>query len=126
MHLTSIPDLKASVWSEGAELREYDNPDEDETEGSISKYIEAIDGATFEIEVEVSSSYVFKFHHLAAFVYVDGIIVHGKNIRPDTRKTRIVGRYEEQASGDSILRRLLFNRIETSIHPHSKKLFLHG
>lgn len=120
MHVTTLPGITASVWSGGTELKEYDDPDDGDKEGPLSNvtascYIEAIDGANFEIRLQALPSYEFDCERLGAEVHVDGKNVELACLTPDSRKGVCRGVQKPTADATKVtLHKYLFSKIGLS------------
>jgi len=70
-----IEDIDMAIRVDGRDLREFFDQDSDHSEKSISKYIEAVSGAKFEIVTIVSRSHVFISDALGLEIFLDGELV---------------------------------------------------
>ena len=88
MAITSVPGLKANIVVSGKELQEYDD-DEDEAAkpNTVTKYIEAISNASFEIRWYISSPFPHSTHDIRVSVYLDGNLIE-EVISPQDRISR--------------------------------------
>lgn len=88
MAITSVPGLEANIVVNGKELQEYDD-DEDEAAkpNTVTKYIEAISNATFEIRWSISSPFPHSTHDFQVSVYLDGNLIE-QVLSPQDRISR--------------------------------------
>ena len=84
MAITSVPGLRVNIVVNGKELQEYDD-DEDEAAkpNTVTKYVEAISNATFEIRCYISSLFPHSTHDIKVSVYLDGNPIEGAILLQD-------------------------------------------
>ncbi|KAJ1338653.1 hypothetical protein MN608_01514 [Microdochium nivale] len=79
--ISGVPGLRATVRVNGAALVEYDDTEsEPSPSGTVTKYIESVDGAEFTILTEVLDEYTwgYKDHELIINVFLDGKCLSGR------------------------------------------------
>ena len=71
-----LDDIEVTIQVNGQDLREYFDQDGDpSTDVSVSKYIEAVSGARFEVVIMVPKSHKFLSDALTFRVFLDGSLV---------------------------------------------------
>lgn len=72
MAITSVPGLKASIVVDSKDLQEYDDDEDEAAEpNNVTKYVEAISNATFEIRLCISPPFPHSTHDIQVYVYLD-------------------------------------------------------
>lgn len=81
-----VPGLKIEVVSNGTPLREYNDPDDTSPGNTVTKYVEAISGATFAIRYTIDPT--FQYLHDAAKLQMrlDGNKVFSRHIRKESHR----------------------------------------
>ena len=86
----------------------------DDDEGTVTKYIEAVDGVHFAIKIKVTKDATFKGSGLGFYTAVDGSSIRNPFVEPRHVKSgpriRIV---EGMQVGAQSMRKLRFNALET-------------
>ncbi|KAF2086114.1 hypothetical protein K490DRAFT_45117 [Saccharata proteae CBS 121410] len=70
-----VPGVHVEIIVDGKALKEYDDPDTEETSDSTTKYVEAESGKAFSILLKIKSDYQHSKYDLTRTVSVDGIRV---------------------------------------------------
>lgn len=81
--IDTVQGLKVEVFVDGQPALEYDNDGEETVAqfgASVTKYIEAKTGATFELRVTIEPGFPHRLHDLDFNTKVDGRDMHGKVI----------------------------------------------
>ncbi|KAF7521556.1 hypothetical protein G7054_g12413 [Neopestalotiopsis clavispora] len=114
-----VPGLEVAVQINGADVKEYDAPDagdEDRDIPTVTKYIECIDNAFFEIRMKIDHHYDWRHgkgsHCLSCQGHVDGHWVSGKIVSEATTAS-IRGRDTVDNAGVAVLHKLQFASIRT-------------
>ncbi|KAG9525875.1 hypothetical protein KCU93_g5713, partial [Aureobasidium melanogenum] len=112
--LDGLPGVEVTVVVDGKDLHEYQDADMEDDEGTITKYIEAVDNANFAIKIKVSKDVEFKGDFLSFGISLDGSsvrnpVVNSSQVRACTH-VRIV---EGVQVGVQRMRKLKFNALET-------------
>ena len=69
--LSTYPDLQVNVYVDGKSLQEYDDDEHPPTSDTVTKYMEAVSGAAFEIQYVHSQRTPSKLG-VGFILYVDG------------------------------------------------------
>jgi len=113
--------IEVKVLVNGSAAQEYDG-DDDESNGpnTVTKYIEALSGAEFEVHYEAKPSFRFPCQHLEFNISIDGKVLDNRIIskeRPDgstpSRKGSLTGIKTSHGETRSI-RKFRFSDINTS------------
>ncbi|KAK5130485.1 hypothetical protein LTR08_002007 [Meristemomyces frigidus] len=67
-----LPDVDVSVFVDGVALKEYHDTDVEEEARTVTRYIEATSGKSFEVHIKVNKSCKFLGNCIAFGIYVDG------------------------------------------------------
>jgi hypothetical protein len=67
-----LPNVVVSVIVDGVALREHNDPDEPDGDGTVTRYIEAEAGKNFEIHVTLQPGFTFASDYLYCKLQVDG------------------------------------------------------
>ena len=70
--LKDLPGVTVTVVSDDAPLKEYEDREIEEEEGTVTRYIEAVSGKNFAIKIEVAKGTLFKGNSMAFECWVDG------------------------------------------------------
>jgi hypothetical protein len=122
--------LEVTVRTNQQPLQEYECPDAQDNDdpplsSTMTRYVECIDNAEFDICVQVHPSYVWGYrnHVLVANVYVDGKLIRGSVIRNSESRygvsiTRLVRGREVGGSylNSWSLQKFKFSVVRTSEH----------
>lgn len=112
-----LPGFEAKVLIDGVICAEHSAPDDDEGGSkSVTKYIEAKPGATFEVHVFIyPEALALRRHDICALVKVDGRIVRKPfwSKGQDTRQARVVKSYQGPDSMGWSSRDLIFSDLRT-------------
>ena len=80
-----LKDIKVAIVINGQELKEYDDEDVDnDDQNSVSKYVEAISDAEFQIMTSAPSWYQFTSDAVQMHVYMDGAYVDNRLMRKES------------------------------------------
>jgi hypothetical protein len=102
--LDDIPGLDVRIHVNGSPLVEYDDDDSEPAPKKVTKYIEAISGARFDVQYEFKESFRAK-DGIVAEVYVDGKWMTGSVFKAcdvygrhaiSSRKERVGNEYYER------------------------------
>ncbi|KAH0153042.1 hypothetical protein KCU67_g9631, partial [Aureobasidium melanogenum] len=112
--LDGLPGVEVTVVVDGKDLHEYQDADMEDDEGTITKYIEAVDNANFAIRIKVTKDATFHGNCLSFRVMVEGLTVR----RPMVSTTDVsagsdVFAVDGVQIGARRLRKLKFNTLET-------------
>lgn len=112
--LDSLPGVEVTVVVDGEDLHEYQDADMEDNEDTVTKYIEAVDGANFAIKIKATNNTVFKGHFLNFRTSLDGSSVCNPLIRRVGRRARTHVRIVEGAQVRAQrMRKLKFDALET-------------
>ncbi|KXJ96433.1 hypothetical protein Micbo1qcDRAFT_170261 [Microdochium bolleyi] len=117
--ISNVPGIRVTVRVNGEPLTEYDDPEGESNEcGTVTKYIEATDGAEFTVVTEVLDDYNwdYKNHELGNRIYVDGKLMRAKQLRQSmsTKMLEVSGTKEKLPNtGQWMFRRFKFAPINT-------------
>lgn len=67
-----LPGLDVSIKVNGQVLREYEGDDIEDEERTVTRYVEAVSGDTFEIELKVQQGFDFIGDALGFDIHIDG------------------------------------------------------
>ncbi|CAD0109022.1 unnamed protein product, partial [Aureobasidium uvarum] len=121
--LNGLPGIEITVVVDGKDLHEYQDSDMDDEADTVTRYVEAVDGANFAIKIKATGDNRFKGDYLSFMVEVDGSwidepLISAAHVR-EGRSTRIVdGVYVR--SGYS--RTLKFSTLTTVLEHDSRLL----
>ncbi|KAG9551951.1 hypothetical protein KCU71_g14152, partial [Aureobasidium melanogenum] len=73
--LDGLPGVEITVVVDGKDLHEYQDSDTANKEDTVTKYIEAVDGASFAVKIKVIKDFKFKGDLLCVQVHIDGTLV---------------------------------------------------
>ncbi|KAH0364053.1 hypothetical protein KCU65_g6976, partial [Aureobasidium melanogenum] len=112
--LDGLPGVEVTVVVDGDDLHEHQDTDLQDEEDTITKYIEAVDGANFAVKIKVSKDATFKGDQLSFKVLVDGTRISRPLIGPLRGRvsTRVRMVHGIQV-GDRHIRKLKFDALET-------------
>ncbi|KAG9736997.1 hypothetical protein KCU73_g10112, partial [Aureobasidium melanogenum] len=112
--LDGLPGVEIAVVVDGRDLHEYQDSDTANKEDTVTKYIEAVDGANFAVKIKVTKDFEFKGDFLCTQVRIDGTLVSYTAITPADAQA---GAYDYHADSirvnDESKRRLKFKVLET-------------
>lgn len=74
-----IPGLHVTVSAK----KEYVDPDEEQPEGTVTKYIEASSGEEFSICWDFKQNFKFKDNDIVSYIYLDGKVVDGLTVQSE-------------------------------------------
>lgn len=110
--------FEATISINGQRAAEYDD-DDSETKPSpnpkvVTKYVEAVAGTNFDIEISVKDDYTYDCEYIVFHVNLDGTAVSGRVMSPDhPRRSRIEGIKVEE-NGQTTLRKFKFGDLAIS------------
>ena len=83
-----LPKLDVSVHVEGVALKEWVDPDLDEDNRTVTRYIKAVANKRFDVRLVVSEGFQFEGDLISCKVYIDGKKMHSPIIRKKDGKPR--------------------------------------
>jgi hypothetical protein len=115
--LDAVPGLTVNLCSDGVNLREHpDRDDEEILEDTITRYIEIQPDIKFVIAVKFTNRFRIGTNRVRMFVHIDGSPVAKWSYRsPFTRRYEESG-IETEADGSRFLRPFAFGSFETSMY----------
>lgn len=110
--LPDCPGLKAEVVVNGEALLEYDDDEHNGHPRTVTKYVEAISGANFEIHLSFELPFP-KDYGMMVFTKIDGITQNKKIIGKERLFESVfnLSGAKEHAAGSSILRKYRFSAL---------------
>lgn len=111
--LPACPGLKVEVAVAGQALKEHDdNYETNAKPKTVTKYVEAVSGANFEIAISFEKPFPDK-HAVRAIVYVDGEDVARPIIRESAllKRTRKIQGATLRVEGKRVLRKFRFSKL---------------
>lgn len=116
----NVPAIEVAVQIEGVDAREYNVPDDAQSEIQLckvsTKYIECIDDAFFAVRMRASSNYDWHTtpHILSFDIFVDGQLISSKTLRERKTSSLCKGHHElDETTGQAMLRKLRFAPVKT-------------
>ena len=106
-----LPGVQVEITVHGSALKEYADPDLEEEDRSVTRYVEAMSGQTFEIVFTVLPNFEFKGDCIGFIVVADGLRVSGRMISKDSEKRQTKSLGYDRNRGE--LQRFRFASIET-------------
>ncbi|KAK4549817.1 hypothetical protein LTR36_005118 [Oleoguttula mirabilis] len=67
-----LPEVEVAIFVDGVALREYEDTDIEEEDRTVTRYVEATSGKSFQIHLKVETSCKFFGDCLAFAIYIDG------------------------------------------------------
>ncbi|KAG9591014.1 hypothetical protein KCU77_g6519, partial [Aureobasidium melanogenum] len=112
--LDALPGVEVTVVVNDEDLHEYQESDTANREDTVTKYIEAVDGANFAVKIKVTKDFVFKGDLLCAPVRIDGTLACYAAIAPaDVQDGTYDYNVDSMRIDDESKRRLKFEVLET-------------
>lgn len=88
--LPGLNGIDISITVDNEALNEYEDRDDPEAEGSITRYIEAVNGQTFAIRIRVNVTAQFQGSGLSFQIYIDNAPGHGSVDNPLIARDEVV------------------------------------
>ncbi|KAG9550739.1 hypothetical protein KCU71_g14049, partial [Aureobasidium melanogenum] len=119
--LDGLPGVEVTVIVDGEDLHEYWDADMEDEEDTVTKYIEAVDGAHFAVKIKVTEDATFKGDTLAFKIKVDGSMIrqpliepmkgrrlteHGYGLPEDLERAKNLGKIEISLCHQKLLKRI--------------------
>jgi hypothetical protein len=106
-----LPGVKVEVTVKGGALKEYEDPDIEEEERTVTRYIEAVSGQVFEISAIVLPNFKFKGNRISFQYFVDSTRIENISIKKNERDRNAIS--EGCDPGDGQIRKYRFATLET-------------
>lgn len=124
MRLPTLPGLEVTLSVDRVDLEEHDDPDAEGEEAHNVRYVEAVSGANFAVELKrTDGRFMYRNYDLHFAVYLDGKFAEGRVFYADARygghpPRTVSGRYEMQ-NGQNMCRKFAFAALSTSTIKHT-------
>ena len=110
--LDTLPGVEVAITVNGGQLQEYTEPDAQDEEGVVTKYIEAQTGVNFAFSVRIPKGFRYKGEILSIRSFVDGSIIdHSLCLKESTQKRLFRVVVGKVVSGNGSSGKLKFNML---------------
>ncbi|KAK4575240.1 hypothetical protein LTR86_001092 [Recurvomyces mirabilis] len=105
----TAPALEVSILVDGKPLKEHRDDDDPDEEGTVTRWVEAVNGKNFVVQINAGTAFEYKAERLECAIYMDGNRVSGPVVSPGKSTMTSTGR----VLPGELLEKYRFSDLET-------------